>query len=211
MFFYGTYFIIYGMRRKSYTRFFVISTLLLGFAVPQTTAATYRFTEKESEVAFKLTHLGITTADGKFERFEGFFDFDTEKHEAKKVRLAIQSGSVTSENKGIADLMRSDKFFAADKFPFITFTSNKVERVSPNLFHIHGDLSIRGRSNPAVFETELVSKGEEGKRLFFLSHTFISRKDYGIGVKDWRNPFMILMHEALKITLQVEGIPVEKV
>lgn len=170
-------------------------------------AQSYQFNEKASTLSFELNHLGMTTAAGDFEDFDGSFFYDLKQVENTIVSLNIKSASVVSEKKNIPNLMRSEKFFWTDKFPEITFESGKIEIVSETEFNIHGDLTIRGKTLPAVFKTKLLSLGIEKDSVFFETHTFINRKAYGIGVKSWLNPLMIVMPESLKISLKVEGVP----
>lgn len=188
--------------------YLLILTLIPAFA-HGVCAEPYSFNQEKSKIAFELKHLGLTTADGEFGKFEGYYNYDPANIHATQVSLVIESKSVLSGNPMIPGLMTSEKFFWSEKFPQIVFTSLRTDPGPDGLFHIHGDLTIRGITHPAVFETEQIERESADGHLFFRTHTFISRRDYGIGVKNWLNPLMIAMQESLKITLEVEGIPIE--
>lgn len=194
------------MRRAVY----YLLILLTAVFSREAAAQPYAFDGEKSRIMFELKHLGLTTASGEFTSFEGYYHYAPGDITDTKVSLVIQSPSVTSPNPMIRDLMMSEKFFWSEKFPEIVFTSLHTEAGPGSLFHIHGDLTIRGKTHPAVFETERIERESADGHLFFRTHTFISRKDYGIGVRNWLNPVMIAMQESLKITLEVEGIPLQE-
>lgn len=190
--------------------YFLSVCFCLSLLVPSSVQASqYTFDQEKSNVTFALKHLGLTTADGDFRLFDGLFVFDSTQVEKTKVSLIIQSASVASENHKIPDLMRSENFFHADKYPQILFKSERIEPLSETEFNIHGHLTIRDKTQPAVFKTTLLDRDPENGHLFFDTETYIERKDYGIGVKSWLNPIMIAAKETLKISLHVEGIPID--
>lgn len=170
-------------------------------------AAPFKFAGERSRVAFKSTHLGITTATGRFAKFEGLAWFNPAEIEKTRVSLRIRTASVVSANPKIPPLMRSEKFFWSAQYPEIVFRSREVIPISEERFNIHGDLTIRGITRPAVFETELLPETTEEGHLRFQSHTFINRRDYEIGTHEFLGSLAAVMAESLRISLEVEGIP----
>jgi polyisoprenoid-binding protein YceI len=99
-----------------------------------------------------------------------------------KVDVTIQTASIDTRVKQRDDHLRTSDFFAADSFPTITFRSTKVETAG-NLFRVHGDLTIRGRTRPAVLEGTYIGLFDDpwgGRRIAFTASTVINRQDYGV-------------------------------
>lgn len=173
----------------------------------------YVFNQKKSDVVFTLKHVGVITVKGHFESFSGEFDYDPLHIEKGRVILRIQPVSVKTNNAKRDKHLKSEKFFWAERHPEILFVSHEIRKTGAHTFDIHGDLTIRGRTAPAIFETELLSDPQKvtgHEEIQFRTHTFIKRSDYGLGTGTWMNPIMLITGEVLQISLNVTGIPQNK-
>ena len=180
------------------------------FPVPAP-AAEYVYDQAKSRVGFTLRNLGIVTVEGHFKTFSGSFSFDPQKVENSRVMIMIRAASVDSGSPLRDEHLRSEKFFDAKNNPEIRFTGKKFEKVATKHFRTQGDLSIHGITKPAVFETELLNEPADitGKeRIFFRAYTLIKRKDFHLGTGNWMDPILLLTDETLKISLEIEGLPI---
>ncbi len=169
-------------------------------------AAEYIYDQEKSRVGFTIRHLGLITVEGHFKTFSGSFSFDPENPEASSVNILIQPASVDSGNALRDKNLRSENFFAAEKYPEIQFESKKSTAITSAHFMIEGDLIIHGITRSVVFETHLLTK-PGAEPVFFRSQTFIKRKDFHLGTGNWLDPILFITDENLKISLEVEGIP----
>ena len=184
-------------------------TLLIG-VTPTAQAEKYAFNAEKSSVAFTLKHLGITTMKGDFKAFEGHFRFDPAAIDNSWVKLEIQTASLKSNNAKRERDLKSKNFFWPEKYPAIHFISHEIQSVDGKKFNIHGDLTIRGVTNPVVFKTELRSPPEElkeGVPVNFTTWTYIKRSDYHLGTGSFLDPLMFMTGERLKLSLEVVGLP----
>ncbi len=188
--------------------FFIFSTCLAS----RLPAAEYHYSHEQSRITFTLRHLGLVTVEGHFSDFSGGFEFDLQNIEDSQVNLVIQTTSLESGN-GVRDNdLRSKTFFWAEEFPEITFTSTAFGSIQDGQFKIYGDLTIRGKTVPVIFETELLTPTAEiteGQTLHFRTETYIHRKDFDLGTGSWFNPIAMITGETLKISLDVTGFPFE--
>ena len=174
-------------------------------------AVQYVYDGENSQVQFALKHFGIVTVSGHFNAFSGVFRFDPRHIEESRVMLAIQTASVDSGHAGSDRRLRSRKFFWTDQYPEIQFVSTQCKDIQGKRFNIYGDLTIRGRTHPVIFQTELLMEpGDITARetIFFRAQTYIKRKDFHLGTGSGFDPLMFLTTETLKLRLEVEGIPV---
>src|SRR3954453_4923677 len=89
-----------------------------------------------SSIEFSVKHMMISTARGRFEKFNITVDLDENKPEQGSVEATIEAASInTREEKRDAHL-RSADFFDADNYPTITFRSTKIERKGDEDFNI---------------------------------------------------------------------------
>lgn len=198
----------YTRRVKSFILAAYVIAFYLFLPFSPATAASYTYDQNGSRITFTLTHLGIVTVTGDFKKFAGDFTFDPQNVSASKVVLTIQSGSLeTGLRKRDSDL-KSKKFFWTDQYSEIKFISKEFKDVEGKTFNIYGDLTIRGKTVPVVFHTELLTGLKEivpGKSLRFQAYTFIRRKDFGLGTGGIFDPILMITGETLKISLEVEG------
>ncbi len=186
--------------------------ILISLTLPSLclSAAEYTYNQDKSKVLFTLKHLNIVTVSGWFKKFEGSFDFDPAKIEGSSVRLRIECASLDSGNKMRDRELRGKNFFWAEKYPLITFTSEAFKDVQGTSFNIYGNLTIRGKTVPVIFKTDMLTPKENaapGKPIRFKTETFIHRKDFQLGTGNIFDPIMALTNEILRISLEVEGIP----
>ncbi len=191
----------------------VLFLLPLGLIPPTLSAEPlgYDYGHAESQITFTLKHLGLVTVEGKFSDFSGSFEFDRENIEDSGVNLLIQSGSLESGNKLRDNDLRSKNYFWTDKYPEINFLSSAFGSVQNNKFKIYGYLTIKNKTVPVTFDTELVTPHEEiskGKKIHFRAETYIHRKDFDLGTGNWLNPIAAITGETLKISLDVVGTPI---
>jgi polyisoprenoid-binding protein YceI len=62
--------------------------------------------------------------------------------------LKAQIGSIDTNNAQCDGHLRSSDFFEAEKFPELTFTSTKVEKVSEENYLVLGNLTMKGVTRP---------------------------------------------------------------
>lgn len=152
-----------------------------GAPQPVTRLAQFDVDTVHSELSFRIRHLFGRVA-GTFGNWEGTVAMDTLDIGNTKVDVTIQTASIDTRVKQRDDHLRTSDFFAADSFPTITFRSTKVETAG-NLFRVHGDLTIRGRTRPAVLEGTYIGLFDDpwgGRRIAFTASTVINRQDYGV-------------------------------
>jgi len=109
--------------------------------------------------------------------------FDEEKPESSSVSVTVKATSVDTRNTKRDTHLRSADFFNIEKFPELTFKSNKVEKLTNNEFKVTGDFTLHGVTKPLVFTltgTALVD-GMQGEKRRGGETTFtIKRSDFGM-------------------------------
>jgi len=108
-----------------------------------------------SIVEFAVKHLVVTTVKGRFRDIQATLHIDEETPDNSwaEARIAVASVDTNVEARD-ADL-RSDNFFSADKFPYITFRSTRLDRVDNERFKLTGDLTIRDVTSEVVLDGEI--------------------------------------------------------
>ena len=130
-------------------------------------------------VRFKVRVFGLLSINGHFNRLHGKFVSDTQGG-TTGVRMQIDAGSVTTDDAWRDDLLRGPRFFATERYPRITFSGTCLARGRNGAMQLAGNLSLRGRSRPVVFEFEPVSAAPDSRAGIYQARTVIRRSEFGL-------------------------------
>jgi len=183
------------------------SGLLLGalFAVtaPLVGAAeNYKIDLSHSFIMFKISHLGFSVLNGRFNDFEGEFTYDPANPSASRITVEVKTASVDSNWAERDKHLRSPDFLDVEKFPTARFeTTSYSEQNGKGT--LTGNLTLHGVTKPITIAVEQVGAGKDpwgGFRRGFTGMTKLKRSDFGIT----RN--LGPAAEEMEIHLVVEGI-----
>ncbi len=181
------------------TTFALIITML---SLPVAAADSYTIDPRHTFPSFEINHLGFSIQRGRFNRTSG------------KVMLAPESASgsiqitidTVSIDTGLADLekhLRSEEFLDAERYPLITFTSNKLSFNKDQLVAVDGKLSLHGITKPVHL---VVDHFYCGMNMIAMKNvcganatTTIKRSDFGV------DKYAPALADEVKIVLQVEA------
>src|SRR5690349_19571717 len=110
--------------------------------------ATYKIDAAHSEVTFKVKHLMITNVTGSFTKFDGVLESNNADFTDAKVSFEADVDSITTNNEQRDAHLKADDFFAADKFPKLTFVSTGIEKKDDEEYVLTGNLTIRDITKP---------------------------------------------------------------
>lgn len=135
-----------------------------------------------SEVLYQVSYLKFSEVTGRFRDYQGELDFN-DKNLPERLRLELRVESLDSGNTLRDGHLKAQDFLYAKKYPFIRFTSQKIEQLRPTRFKANGQLVIREKTVTTSIEFDLVGplKDTWGHQSRFAKFsTLINRKDFGI-------------------------------
>jgi polyisoprenoid-binding protein YceI len=172
--------------------------------------STWTIDSAHSNVEFSVKHMMVSTVKGQFGEVEGTIDFDPARPESASVTATIDASSITTFNEMRDKHLRTNDFFNAEAFRYITFRSTEVVPLSETHFRVYGDLTIRDVTREVVLDTELdgiLPKDAYGKpRAAFTATTEINRKDYGVSWNGMIEGGGVAVSEKVKITLHIAAV-----
>jgi len=165
---------------------------------------TYNVDTSHSNVGFKVKHMMISNVIGKFDKFNGTFEYDEKTNTLKSMSGTVKIASINTENEKRDKHLKADDFFNANKYPNLTFKLQKVEDDEA-----HGVLTIRDISKNVVFELENNGdiKDPWGNTRVGLELTGkINRSDYGLKYNSLLETGGAIVGDKVKLDIQIEGI-----
>lgn len=131
---------------------------------------------------FKVKYI-LGTCEGTFAAPKGEAVFNERSPENASFDIKIAASTFETGNDSRDKDMKSDKYFAVEKYPNIHFKSSKVEKKNGQ-YEATGKLTIRDVTKSVTLPFE-AKKNADGT--YALASKFeINRLDYKVGTKDWK-------------------------
>jgi polyisoprenoid-binding protein YceI len=142
----------------------------------------YTVDPSHAGVTFKISHLGLSWVQGRFDDVSGQFQLDRQNPANCSFELEAKTESVDTNNRKRDDHLRSPDFFNAKQFPGISFKSTSVKAAQEG-YEVTGDLTLHGVTRPVKF---LLTGGKSAEfpkgvqRTGFSGELPIKRSEFGI-------------------------------
>ena len=170
---------------------------------------TWTIDPTHSIAEFAVKHLVVTTVKGRFRDLEGTIEIDEAQPENSAVEAKIAVASVDTNVEDRDNHLRSDDFFNAERFPYLTFRSTRIERIDEERFKLVGDLTIRDVTKEVALDGEYEGQIADpwgNQRAAFTATTQISRKEFNIRYNQVLETGGAVVGDNVKITLHLEAI-----
>jgi polyisoprenoid-binding protein YceI len=167
----------------------------------------FKIDQSHSQIQFTVRHMMISKVRGQFEKYDGTFQMDEQNPENSIVNVRIETDSINTRDEKRDGHLRSADFFDAEKYPYITFQSKRVELVDDNTAKLHGDLTIKNVTKPVVLDVEYngSAKSPWGTTSFgFNALTTINRKEWGLGWNVALETGGVLVGDDINIDIELE-------
>ncbi len=171
-------------------------------------AEPWTFDLSHSSVQFHVRHLMVSKVHGRFLKWGGKLELDSEDLTRSRFEVQIDAASIYTEEAKRDDHLRSPDFLDVEKFPQITFASRRIEKQGDR-YAVHGELTIHGVTKPVVLEVEGGDRVKDpwgGVRTGFSAKTSISRKEFGLTWNVALETGGLLVGDKIEITLEIEAI-----
>ena len=153
-------------------------------AAQVTTSKPYPIDNNHSTVGFSVPIFGgLSQVTGKFMDFAITLNHDEKDVTKSSVSVVIKATSVNTGIEGRDRHLRTADFFDVEKFPEITFKSERIEKKGKQ-FIAHGPLTMHGVTKEIAlpFTITGTSKNPTNNKysIGYSAHTVLNRRDFGI-------------------------------
>ncbi|MGM0533971.1 MAG: YceI family protein [Campylobacterota bacterium] len=164
------------MIKKIYTAF--IAAAMMALSAP---AAQLMIDDSHSKVGFEVTHMMISSVDGRFVDYGGDIAIDLDSKEITALDATVNAKSIDTGIEKRDNHLRSEDFFYVKKHPEITFAMKKFIQDGDE-GEVIGDLTIRGVTKEVILDSEItgVIVVEGTTRVGLELEGEINRKEFGL-------------------------------
>ena len=154
---------------RGYSLFFLFFTAFASLAQQYKLAEGYKISFSNPDVSGTFDELTASA-----------IVFDEAKLATAKLNFKIEVGSINTGNGLMNKHAKGEEWFNGDKYPYIEFTSSKIEKTSEG-FKATGKLQMHGVSKEVTIPFTFSEKGNKGT---FVAKFSVDRSDYQIGKKN---------------------------
>ena len=133
---------------------------------------------------FEYKHWGLSLQRGRFDKNTGSIELN-EDARSGKLQISIDTDSINTGSDKFNQVLKSESFFDAQKYPQILFQSSKLIFNEDKLVQVEGELTIRDIKRNVSID---ISHFECRFMILYLKRacgangsTKILRSDYGMG------------------------------
>jgi polyisoprenoid-binding protein YceI len=148
-------------------------------------AGEWELDREHASVTWRVRHLGLSWYAARFDALDARLSFDPARPEAAELTAVIEAASVSTGDRDFDETLRGAAWFDASRHPQIVFRSTRIEVTGETTGRVHGELTLKGVTRPAVLETEFYGglfNPLEGRRAVgFGADLVIDRTDFGVG------------------------------
>lgn len=136
----------------------------------------------ESTLTFTATQ-NDAPVKGSFKNIAGSIHFDVKQLNQSNATITIETNSLTTAYKPIADSLKTEDWFDVKQFPEASFKSDKITKMDDTHYQADGVLSIRDKSKPIKVNFVLVSNANDKTKV--KGDFTLKRLDFGLGQGEW--------------------------
>jgi len=175
-------------------------------AQPPATGTKWVVDPVHSQINFRVRHL-LGRVQGTFVDWYAIIVTTDPDWTHGTVKVTAQTASLTTGNAYRDADLRSDRFFAVDSFPQLTFEGKGIVATDSTV-ELSGILTIKGHARHVVLTGQYrgVALDAEGhQRIAFEASTYINRRDFGITWTDFVGANTAIGDE-VEITVAIEAV-----
>jgi polyisoprenoid-binding protein YceI len=137
-----------------------------------------------TQIQFNVSHLGFSMSEGEFLDFSGRIEWDQANMANSRVSLRIRSESVDMDDQAWNRAMLGRSYFDAKRYPWIEFSSTRVDMQDERNGRLFGQLTLLGQSREVVLDFTFNQRAKHRlllrDTLGFSASGSLKRSDFGM-------------------------------
>ncbi|MDX1939424.1 MAG: YceI family protein [Saprospiraceae bacterium] len=162
-----------------------------------------------SEVSFKIKHLVISTVTGYFREFEGSISTEGDDWANAEAEFKAKVDSVDTNQAQRDTHLKSDDFFNAEQFPYLSFKSTQVTKVDEEHYKMLGDLTIRDVTKPMELDVQFLGEAVDPygqHKAGFEITGVINRKEFNLRWDAVTEAGAVVVSNDVRLSLNVQVV-----
>lgn len=177
---------------------FIFSCFLLPI---QASAFVWHIVPEKSSLHFKATQNNAPVT-GEFKTFTGNIDFDQQALNKSHVDITVDTASVITSFKDVADALKTAEWFDVKVFPKAIFTAKDFKKINDKDYEANGTLILRDKTLPLTLHFTFAKYTDVDAVV--TGHANLKRTDFGVGQGEWKKTDGV--KDPVEITFKIEAV-----
>ena len=178
--------------------FITISLILLSSSITQASER-WVLDKTLSTIEFELPVLFAKNVQGNFNTIEGFVELDVDSKINNKAIFSVQVNDLEMNYIKYKDLLLSNIFFNASKFPKAVIDTKKFSYTNENKIQLDVELTLKGKSEIVPLTINVIKLANDLVQI--QSELSFSRTFFEIGIGKWKNTSILKDKVKIKTNL----------
>jgi len=127
-----------------------VAAFVLAVSLPAS-AEDYSLDTSHTSVHFAVSHNDISYVRGRFGKLRGSVQYDAQARTGSML-ISVQANSIDTGNTSVDNVLRSEQFLDADRYPEVHFSGDRFVFEESKLIAIEGKLTLHGVEHPLRLE-----------------------------------------------------------
>jgi polyisoprenoid-binding protein YceI len=161
-----------------------------------------------SAIHFHVRHMVISKVHGRFAKWSGAIQLDTDDLGRSSVEVTIDAASIDTQVADRDAHLRSAEFLDVEKHPHLTFRSRRIEKAGAG-YRVVGDLELRGVTREVVLDAEFAGTGKDPwgyERAGFSAKGSLDRREFGLVWNAALEAGGVLVGDEVEISIEIEAV-----
>jgi polyisoprenoid-binding protein YceI len=161
-----------------------------------------------SAIHFWVRHMVISKVHGRFAKWAGALQLDTQDLTRSSVDVRVETASIDTQVADRDTHLRSADFLDVAKFPQLTFRSKRIEKAG-DAYRVTGDLELHGVTREVTLDAEFAGTGKDpwgNERAGFSAKASLDRREFGLVWNAAVEAGGVLVGEKVEITIELEEV-----
>jgi polyisoprenoid-binding protein YceI len=161
-----------------------------------------------SAIHFHVRHMVISKVHGRFAKWSGSIELDTQDLTRSSVEVTVDTASVDTQVADRDTHLRSPDFLDVAKHPRMTFRSKRIEAAGAG-YRVVGDLDLHGVVRELTLEAEFAGTGKDpwgNERAGLSARASLDRRDFGLVWNAALEAGGVLVGEKVEIAIEIEAV-----
>lgn len=168
---------------------------------------TWQLDPTHSEIGFSVRHMMVSKVRGRFNEHDVTVHLDPDQPERSRVDATIKTASLTTGDDGRDTHLRSADFFDVERYPEITFRTQRVEPKGDDKFRLEGELTIRDVTHTVVLDGEYSGPAKDpwgNQRVGFSLTGEVDREEFGLTWNQALETGGVLVGQKVKLNIEAQ-------
>ncbi|MFI9719492.1 YceI family protein [Streptomyces sp. NPDC052396] len=169
----------------------------------------YTIDPSHSSIGFTVRHAMVTNVRGTFTGHQGSLHLDGADPSRSTAAIEVTIASVDTGIKDRDAHLLGEDFFAAERFPLMTFRSTAAEHLGGDRYRLTGDLTIKDVTRPLAIDLEFNGSATDvygSERVGFEGSAEILRSDWGLTWNAALEAGGVMVSDKVKLTFDISAV-----